>query len=204
MYVCLLSSCYLLGTRGEQKHWPRQRPLQLEAGHTVDAERLDVRMGSKVGVTAGQGYKRQRFSNIEAKQGEHEWESRGCQHFELVACRQLLMLAYMAWGGRGEVARDTEMEGSPRTQPGDQQPIKLSCTSVGGSRSPPRQLENRNVYPHGHVNINATTELLTTTKKKKPVNVMAHTFNSSTHGKGRWISVSSRLPSKSQNSQEPS
>lgn len=74
----------------------RRRPLQLEAGHTVEAGRLDRRMGSEVGVSAGLGYKRQRFS---AKQREHERESRGCLHFELVACRQLLMLAYVAWGG---------------------------------------------------------------------------------------------------------
>jgi hypothetical protein len=55
---------------------------------------MDKRMGSEVGLSAGLGYKRQRFS---AKQRERESRSR--QHFDLAACRQLLMLAYVAWGG---------------------------------------------------------------------------------------------------------
>lgn len=71
-------------------------------------------MRSEVGVTTGLGHKRQRFSNIrekrEAKQREHGWESRG----RLVAYRQQLMLAYMAWVG-AEVVRDTAMEESSRT-----------------------------------------------------------------------------------------
>ena len=82
----------------------RERPLQLKAGHTVEAKRMDKRMGSEVGLSTGLGYKRQRFS---AKQRERESRSR--QHFDLAACRQLLMLAYVALGG---LARDTEMEGS--------------------------------------------------------------------------------------------
>lgn len=74
-------------------------------------------MRSEVGVTAGLGHKRQRFSN-EKRERLSRQNMGGSpevgEHFGLVACRQRLMLAYMAWVG-AEVVRDTAMEESSRT-----------------------------------------------------------------------------------------
>lgn len=48
-------------------------------------------------MTAGLGYRRQRLPHIKPKQRERDGSPEVGPHFELVACRQLLMLAHMAW-----------------------------------------------------------------------------------------------------------
>lgn len=61
----------------------------------------------------------ERHSNTRRKRkaGQREMSKSRGQHFELVACRQLLMLAYMAWVGVVAM-RDAATKGSSENRVG--------------------------------------------------------------------------------------